>query len=154
AYVLQSRALAVKAIKRLQLDRDPEFDPSVGERNHLLSMLSPVTALFDQVQSRLRAVTGFLSDAPATGEDNAAESGREKFTANGKQNTHLVNEFLRRLHVTVQQKSNVIQVSFVSSRPETAAAVPNTLIELYLAQHIGGQDKALTEEAERLNNVV
>ena len=154
AYVLQSRALAIETIARLHLDRDPEFDPSVGERNHLRSMLSSVTALFDQVQDRLRTLTGFLSDAPATSEDNGAVREKEQFTANSKPSTLVVNEFLRRLHVFVQQRSNVIGVSFESSRPLTAALVPNTLIQLYLERHISEKDKALAEEAEHLDNVV
>ena len=54
----------------------------------------------------------------------------------------------------MQERSNVIQVSFSSSRPKTAALVPNTLIRLYLEQRISEKEKALEQESERLDNVV
>ena len=66
----------------------------------------------------------------------------------------MVNAFISRLHVTMQERSNVIQVSFSSSRPKTAALVPNTLIQLYLEQRVSEKDKALAQESEQLDNVV
>ena len=60
----------------------------------------------------------------------------------------------KRLHVTVQERSNVIQVSFSSSHPATAALVPNTLIGLYLEQRAAGREKAVAQEKERLESVV
>jgi succinoglycan biosynthesis transport protein ExoP len=61
---------------------------------------------------------------------------------------------MSRLLVTVQQKSNVIQVSFKSPQPVTAASVPNTLIALYLEQRAAEKDRALVQEREELETVI
>src|SRR5271170_3400169 len=107
AIVLQSRALAKLTIERLHLDRDPEFAPP-----------SPPDA----------------AKAPAAVSGDAAGPGRTASSAPaaGTSDTAVVDGFLRRLLVTVQPHSNVIAVSFKSSRPTTAALVPNTLVQLYL----------------------
>lgn len=157
AFVLQSRALASETIERLHLDRDPEFNPSLRKPSRLLSLFEPVLAVLEKVQSRLRPVMGFLSDAadaPATGDAIGVTVEAGKPGAAGKPSTRVVNEFMKLLDVTMQQKSNVIQVSYRSSSPITAASVPNTLIQLYLDQRVGEKDKALTQERERIDNVV
>ncbi len=156
AFVLKSRALAGATIERLHLDRDPEFNPSLRKPNPLLALLDPMTVLFDKVLGRPPVVTGGVSgsaDAPAASEEvpAVAEAGE---SATGMPSTAVVDAFMARLRVDAQEHSNVIQVSFSSSRPITAARVPNTLIELYLAQRVSEQNKALTQESERLDLVV
>jgi polysaccharide biosynthesis transport protein len=154
AFVLQSRALAGKTIERLHLDRDPEFNPSLRKPNPLLALLDPV---FDQVLVRLEPVTGWLfgaADAPAASDEVPAVADANNVTAIGKPSTGEVDAFMSRLGVAVQQNSNVIQVSFKSSRPMTAALVPNTLIELYIEQRLSEQGGALARESERLDKVV
>jgi succinoglycan biosynthesis transport protein ExoP len=156
-FVLQSRALASDTIERLHLDRDSEFDPSLRKPNPLLTLLNPVMVLIDKVQSRLQSVTGFSSgagDTPPASDEIAIEVEGNNPAAVGKPSAGVVNAFMSRLHVTVQQKSNVIQVSFKSSRPVTAALVPNTLIQLYLGQLASEKDKTLAQESERLDNLV
>jgi polysaccharide biosynthesis transport protein len=155
-FVLQSRALASETVERLHLDRDPEFDPSLRRPNPLLALLDPVRALFDKVLDRLQPITGLLSgaaDAPAAG-DEVPAADADKSAAAGTPSTGVVNAFMTRLHVAVQERSNVIQVSFSSSRPTTAALVPNTLIQLYLEQQTREKDKTLAQESERLDKVV
>lgn len=120
ALVLQSRALARQTIKRLHLDRDPEFAPQ---------------ALTDA--AKIPAVSG---DAAAPAETATSAP--------------LVDAFLKRLLVTVQPRSNVIQVSFKSSRPAIAALVPNTLVQLYLDRLTSEKNRALAQESERLDSVI
>jgi succinoglycan biosynthesis transport protein ExoP len=148
AFVLQSRFLASETIERLRLDRDPEFDPSLRKPNPLLSLLNPVLALFGEVQSWLRQITeGLLgaTDAPAPSDELAAGVGGDT-SAIGKPSTAVVDTFMKKLHVDVQQRSNVIRVSFNSSRATTAAVVPNTLIALYLERRIDAKEKARAQE--------
>jgi polysaccharide biosynthesis transport protein len=157
AFVLQSQALASAVIERLHLDRDPEFDPSLRKPNPLLALLDPVTVQFDKVLGLLQAATGWRSgaaDAPAASDEVLAMAEADKSAAAGKPSTVVVHNFLLRLHVTVQQLSNVIQVSFSSSRPMIAALVPNTLIQLYLERREIEQEKVLAQESERLDTVV
>jgi succinoglycan biosynthesis transport protein ExoP len=153
AFVLQSRALASETIERLHLDRDPEFNTSLRKPNPLLGLLEPVTGLFDKVLGRIESKFGG-SDAPAAGDEVPAPTDADKSAAAGKPSTAAVDAFMARLHVEVQARSNVIQVSFSSSRPKTAALVPNTLIDLYLEQRVDEQNKALARESERFDLVV
>jgi uncharacterized protein involved in exopolysaccharide biosynthesis len=66
----------------------------------------------------------------------------------------VVNAFLERLRVTVQESSNVLEVSFRSSRPKIAALVPNTLIQIYLEQRSNGKERALARENEWLDSLL
>lgn len=150
AFVLQSRALASETIERLHLDRDPEFNPSLRKPSPLRALLEPVTALFDNVLGWLEPVSG-PANAPAASEEVSAMAEANKSVAAGTPSTAVVNAFMAGLHVNMQNHSNVIEVSFSSSRPITAALVPNTLIELYLAQRVSEQNKALAQESERLD---
>jgi len=153
AFVLQSRALASETIDRLHLDRDPEFNPSLRKPNPLLALLEPVRVLFNKILGQPQPGSG-AADAPAAGDEVPATTEADKSAAAGKPSTAAVNAFMARLHVEMQTRSNVIQVSFSSSRPVTAALVPNTLIELYLEQRISEQNKALAQENERFDLVV
>jgi succinoglycan biosynthesis transport protein ExoP len=129
AFVLQSRSLARETIERLHLDRDPEFNP-------LLRKPNPVLMLFAGARDWLRSI---LSASPGT------------IPAPG---TVVIDEFMKRLSVVVQEHSNVIQVSFSSMRPTTAALVPNTLVALYLEQRIREQKRALAEEVAWLDRTL
>jgi polysaccharide biosynthesis transport protein len=114
-----------------------------------------VLALLDEIQRQLPLE--FLSggaDAPAADDKSGAAVDSGNPGAASKPSTRVVDEFLQRLHVAVQQKSNIIQVSFSSQNKTTAAAVPNTLIQLYLDRLVGEKEKTLAEESERLDNVV
>ena len=155
-FVLQSRALASDTVERLHLDRDPEFDPSLRKPNPFVGPLDPVRALFDRVLDRLQPIKGFLSSpagAPSASDEIPAAEADKSATA-AKPSTAVVNAFMARLHVTLQEGSNVIEVSFSSSRPTTAALVPNTLIQLYLEQLVSEKEKAIAQEGERLDTVV
>ena len=157
AFALQSRALASATIIRLHLDRDPEFDPSLRKPTLLSALLDSVLAAADEVQGWAQPMVQSLfggtkpeaaSDEPEASieTDNSAEM--------DKPSTPVIDAFIGRLRVTVQQRSNVIQVSFKSSRPVTAAAVPNTLIKLYLDQQAAEKDQALVQEREQLDNLI
>jgi len=68
--------------------------------------------------------------------------------------TAIVDGFLKRLQVTLQPHSNVIAVSFKSSRPTIAALVLNTLVQLYLDQLTNEKNRALAQESERIDQVI
>jgi polysaccharide biosynthesis transport protein len=154
-FVLQSRALASETIERLHLDRDPEFDPSLRQPNPLLALLNPVRSLFDDLQSRLAPVAKFLSgETASTGDELSGEAEADAAGTTTAPSTRVVNAFVLKLHVTAQERSNVIQVSFGSSRAKTAAKVPNTLIQLYLERLISEKEKAVAQESERLDKVI
>jgi len=128
AIVLQSRTLARQTVERLQLDRDPEFAPR-----------SPPEA----------------AKAPAaSGDAGAAAQSAPSVPAAKVIDTAVVDAFLKRLNVTVEPHSNVIGVSFKSSRPTMAALVPNTLVQLYLDRMTTEKNQAVAQESGRLDHVI
>jgi polysaccharide biosynthesis transport protein len=151
SFVLQSRALASETIQRLRLDRDPEFDPLP---NRFPSLFAPVLPLFYKVQNWLRPISGLLSSAFPPPVANDEIDATAEPSAAVKPGTIVVNAFLERLRVTVQESSNVFEVSFRSSRPKTAALVPNTLIQIYLEQRSNGKERALARENEWLDSLL
>src|SRR5216683_834913 len=157
AFALQSRALASATIARLRLDHDPEFDPSSRKPTSSLALLDPVLALLDEVQGWVQSMIGSLlgvTDRAAASDESDAGVETDKSGKTDKPSTAVVTAFMSRLHVTVQQRSNVIQVSFKSPQPITAASVPNTLVALYLDQRASEKDRALVQEREELESVI
>lgn len=126
AIVLQSRTLAKLTIERLHLDLDPEFAPPDSG-----TVALPVAN--GKAVAPAGTVTSAPSDAPGTA---------------------VVNAFLGHLKITVEPHSNVIRVSFKSTRPMMAALVPNTLVELYLDRMTSEKNRALAQESERLDAVI
>lgn len=157
AFVLQSRSLASETIERLHLNKYPEFDPLLRKPNRFLSLFGPVLPLFDKLRNWPQYLSGFLGGAstPITPDDeNDATLEVDNPVTESKPSTAVVNAFLERLRVVAQERSNVIEVSFSSSRPKTAALVPNTLIQVYLEQRSNGGEQALARETERLESVL
>jgi len=154
AIVLQSRDFAGKTIEQLHLDRDPEFNPSLRQRRRLPALFEPVLVLFDKVQSLRQDLVDFLSGASETGDGNGTAVEPDQRTVADMASTAMVNALISNLRVEVVPRSNVIQVSFKSSNPTTAATVPNTLVQLYLDQLADEKDKALVQERDRLDTLV
>lgn len=157
SFALRSRALASATITRLHLDHDPEFDPSLREPGLLMTLLDPARELLQDVQGWLQPgiqllLGGANSGAVSNEPDVSVETDQPAET--DKSRSAVLGAFMSRLGVTIQQRSNVIWVSFKSSRPATAAAVPNTLIQLYFEQQARGKDQALVQEREQLDKVI
>lgn len=151
-FVLRSRGLASDTIERLHLDRDPELNPPLREANHPLPLFAPVLSLFDKLGNWYLDATG---STPLTASDeNNSKFEIDKSAIASKSDTEVVNAVLRRLRVTLQEQSNVIEVSFSSSNPKTAALVPNTLIEAYLDRRGGEKDRGLAGERKWLESVL
>jgi uncharacterized protein involved in exopolysaccharide biosynthesis/Mrp family chromosome partitioning ATPase len=157
AFSLQSRGLASATIQRLRLDHDPEFNPSLREPSLLAAAVAPVLAALDEIEgwvsSMVQSLLGGTEPEAASNELDAA-SETDKSAEMDQPSTPVVNAFASRLAVTVEQRSNVIQVSFKSSRQSTAAAVPNTLIKLYLDQQANDKDRALIQERDQLEKTI
>jgi uncharacterized protein involved in exopolysaccharide biosynthesis/Mrp family chromosome partitioning ATPase len=156
AFSLQSRGLASATIQHLRLDRDPEFDPSLHEPSLLATAVAPVLALLDEIQGWVSPMAQSLlgGNEPGATSNEFDASDTDKSTEVDEPNASVINAFMSRLAVTVQHGSNVIQVSFKSSRPLTAAVVPNTLIRLYLDQQADEKDRALVQEREQLEKTI
>ncbi|WP_446830495.1 GumC family protein [Candidatus Foliamicus sp.] len=125
--VLKSRGLAEKVVGQLGLEDNPEFN-----RNLRPSVWS---ASLDKLGSWLRGA--FAGSAPT------AEAFPEQADLI---RSDTVTELLEALDVGVVGVSRVVSVAATSTNPVLAAAIANTLSEIYLAEQL--QDKlGVTEQA-------
>ncbi|EJT02497.1 polysaccharide biosynthesis tyrosine autokinase [Rhizobium sp. CCGE 510] len=102
---LLSRGIAERVVRELQLNVREEFNPALRK-----------ISLIERIRAKLRG----LFDT-------------EKPTAPLRDNINaIIPEYYRALGVWHEDKSDVIQISFNSTDPELAAAVPNRIIDIYL----------------------
>jgi uncharacterized protein involved in exopolysaccharide biosynthesis len=121
--VLQSRQLAAKVARKLQLDKNPEFNRALQPPG----LLERITASITDV---LRT-NGFLSASPTSpveGPDG--------------QWIQVVDNFLGHLEVIQDGGSAVIAVSFTSESRELAADAVNTLADSYVELQLETKQKA------------
>lgn len=138
--VLKSRVLAERVIDRLRLDRDPEFNPMLRPK--------PVGVL-----GLLR--TGQAIDLPvphATSENGGAED-----EAGRTERQEIVDGVVRRIAAKQVPRSRAVTAKFTSEDPHKAAAVLNTLAELYLVARLedkfANAQRASTWLAERVQKL-
>jgi succinoglycan biosynthesis transport protein ExoP len=110
--VLKSRKLAVRVIKDLALDTEPEFNPKLRE-----------WAWFGWLRVWAESyLSGFYGLETAMSEAERRELEEQQ----------VVDEFLDHLKVGETGRSRVVEVSFTSESPGRASQVANTLAEKYL----------------------
>ena len=132
--VLRSRGLAGKLVEKLNLQSKEEFNPGLRTSTPgLLSRIKPGEWIPDQLKESL----GF--EPP---ESVAAPSEEEKAR---KEVATATNILLDQLKVRRVSLSNVINISFESTRPKMAALIANELPEVYII----GQMEAKLEATEK-----
>ena len=132
ADLLASNVLAQRAVRKLHLENDPEFNGRLREPKPFfvaLSWLNPMTWL------------------PASPEPQEAEPlsapVRERMELAG-----VTGAFLGKLTVAVSRRSFVITVHYSSESREKAALIANTMAELYVDDRL----ETSFEEARRVSN--
>jgi capsular exopolysaccharide synthesis family protein len=125
--IIRSRRLAETVVSDLQLDRDPEFNPSLRQSSLLQTAIDHVRRLFSSL------TTAHWPDKPA---DASGERALDK----------AVDLFLDRLGTTATEASRVIDIRFLSEDAERAAGVANAVAEQYM-QHKVKQDLAEAQSA-------
>ncbi|AWK85184.1 GumC family protein [Azospirillum thermophilum] len=122
AELIASSTLARRAVEKLRLDRDPEFNEALREPKPLaafLASLNPATWIPDSWTER---------------KDEGQRLGplaREEV-----ERARIVRAFSTRLSVRPQRRSHIIALQFVSEDREKAALITNTLAELYLVDRL------------------
>ena len=116
--ILQGRDLARRAVKRLDLQRVPEFNGTGPKPTELMRAM-------DVVKRKLLA--------PFTGESAPPAPIPESGTAD---ENAFVNAFLARVQVIPVRGSRLVDVTFTSSDPAFAATAVNTLAEEYVTQNL------------------
>jgi polysaccharide biosynthesis transport protein len=133
--VIRSRGLAEKTINKLDLDNDPELNPA----------LRPPSLL-----SRLLASQHFIpSGWIAAHNPTPAQPGADM--------TNIIGSFENKLTVSNDGKSRIINISFESVNPITAAQVANTLADAYIVSRLDAKFEATKRAnlwlADRLNSL-
>jgi capsular exopolysaccharide synthesis family protein len=134
AQILRSRELAGQVIRRLGIDKHPEFDPTIEQAGINLNPMKWIRAL-------------------VASED---EQRGENWIRN-----QLYERFLSRLRVTPLPNSQLLSISFEAEDPELTAKVPNTLAEVYVENVKAGRLEVtrqatdwMTERLEELREAV
>jgi uncharacterized protein involved in exopolysaccharide biosynthesis/Mrp family chromosome partitioning ATPase len=130
--ILQSRALALRVIERLQLHRLDAFNPPGPEPGSGSSRSGIAQWLRDQVGA-LRAWAGQLPLGNDAVDD--ADYGRSEME-------DVIDRFLEDVTIAPRGRSQVIDVTFRTEAPGLAALVANTLVEEYLVDRTDNQTAA------------
>ncbi len=146
--VLRSRVLAAKVIKRLNLLNDPEFNPALVEPEEslfdFLQYLDPRSWIPDGWKKSIKEAMGIETErveAPVVASPQEADD---------RQQLRLVSAatsiLLGKLTVQSVEASNVINISFSSLNPKTAALLANEIPEAYIVDQLEAKFEA-TEKA-------
>ncbi|MDX2220921.1 MAG: polysaccharide biosynthesis tyrosine autokinase [Burkholderiales bacterium] len=125
--ILKSREIAERVVKRLNLTKHPDFDPSLDANRSLYS----------------RHVAPLFTEASAPSEDQILKS--------------VVDSFRQDLQVQPVRNSQLTQIHFVAHDKELAAKVTNTLAEVYIESDLEAKlamtQKASSWLTERLGEL-
>lgn len=132
--ILKSRSVAARVIKKLNLDKDPRFMPAESE----LSKAS--SELINYVKDVALRSFAFVSPRGAA-EDAPAVQGRVQEDVP----IYIVNFLKSNLEVKPVKNSQLVQVSFLSHRPDLAMNVANSTAEAYIDYDLNSRVDATKE---------
>lgn len=127
--VIESRHLADKVIERLDLDRDPEFNPALQDPSPLAQASETVADWF--------GAQGVLLGADQRDARERAE---------------VVDVVLENLEVSSRVRSRVITIEFSSEDPEKSAEIANTIGDLYLVDQLEAKYEATQRATQWLGD--
>lgn len=125
--VLRSTKLIERVIEELALDEDPEFNPALRV---------PEPTLLERIGLNISMppeVTNFAIDVGLVAAPPPAPDPQEVARRN---RLKVINNVLAGLELTPVGRSRVIEISFVSEHPRTAARVVNTVAEQYIVDQL------------------
>jgi succinoglycan biosynthesis transport protein ExoP len=127
-YILQSRGLADQVVRRLALDQDPEFNPSLRQMSLPARVLHAAKDFVDhQVAEPVLIAIG---QAPKASRPLSADE-RARRTADA-----VTSNLMDRIDVTPLKRSHVLSIDAQSENPEIAARIANTLADVYIEQQM------------------
>lgn len=130
AQILKSRELIETVSRRLKLDEDPELNPYIRE-----------ASFFDDLQfsikSGIQAAIAFAGLAPPRGD---SELNKDDLVW-----AAVVDNVTRNLAVRTDGRSYVIYVDYESESPQIAAAVVNTLMEMFITRQVETASKSMVD---------
>lgn len=131
--ILQSTKLIERVVDKLNLDRNPEFNPALREEETgLLPQLKSMIALPQELKDFLQGI-GVLK-APAPPADPETQAARERLT--------VISNVLEGLSLEPVRGSKVIQIAYTAGDPRTAANIANTIAEQYIVDQLDAKLEA------------
>jgi capsular exopolysaccharide synthesis family protein len=168
--VLESRGLATRVIRDLELDRDPEFieeaapqgdraagesgaaAPSGGVRARVVSnaITEALAGLQTFLASAWAGVNGADALAPERGGHEDPANAHLLEISKARQAAALLDRFLERLTITPEEESRLIRIGFTSTDPAKAALIANRLVDEYLESQLETKTEGARRAAEWL----
>ena len=143
--VLTSQTLIAKAVDRLGLVNEPEFNPALRPPSLSLESLTGSIDPLSLVPADWRtALLGAAEPSPPPTREEVEQETR-RTVRDGVQ---------RALSARVVGRSRVLEVTATSEDPGLAAAIANTLSELYLVEQLEAKFEATRRAADWLNERV
>jgi len=120
--IIESRNVAREVIRRLQLDKHPEFVALTSTASSLKGwgVLNILDSLIDRIKA-LFAQSDKADPAKGVSEDIDSE---------------LVTEFIKRIGVTPIRNSRLVDISMESEDPQLAARMANVLVRTYIDRNM------------------
>lgn len=167
--IIQSRKIAQRTIERLNLNRDPEFNPALRAPGLIESwrywiadrLVAAVSGTPDETSTEdapdgaepVGLFAGLMADLagyliPRT-DDGTLEEDRIR-----RETDRIVNEFLKKLSVDPEGRSRIVQISFESKNPKTASAAANTIADFYIVAQLEAKFEATKRATTWLNERV
>lgn len=136
--VIQSRELAEKVVRKLRLDRQPEFNPALRPPSTWAALLDPKTYLPDDW------IPVFYGAAVVQTQTEEELVEREF--------ARVVTSFLGGLQVGTEGRSRVIRISYESENRQRAAQIADTVADFYIVAQLDAKFEATQRANEWLNN--
>src|SRR5919112_1168678 len=140
--ILQSRGLAKRVVRRLDLRNHPLFNGTAPRRQGVGTMIVEARR---KVSSTLRSVVGRKPAAPPVAppspDEDAAEAG-------------IISQFLGGVRVVPGVKNRLVDIVYESSDPQFAALAANALAEEYTAQNLDLRLATIQKNLEWLTDEV
>ena len=153
--ILTSARLLAQVSESLDLDSHPEFNPALaGEEDGP----GPVEQLTDWAMSMVRLALGMSPPEapPAEAPDDGQESPVSSAAMTGKKLLGTQADYAgmlgSNLRVTQEGRSNLLVIRYVSNDRLLAAAVPNTLADLYLDDKVNRSFSVLSRVTSELES--
>lgn len=140
--VLRSTNLMERVIDKLNLDRNPEFNPSLRvEEPTLIDRMLKGIALPPEVTDLAMSLGIIQPEGPAP--DPSEVAARERLT--------VIENVQEGLGLSPVRGSKVIKISYTSENPRTSAAIVNTISEQYIVDQLEAKLEATRSATEWLS---
>lgn len=152
AAVIGSRAIAERAVKRLDVDRMPTFNPALRppEREPIERLRASAARLVRDLGLPGAAVIAPPARTQPTAEEAAAAAARDPEAKTER----LVNTFLGGLEVVPADASRVITVRYTSREPAVAALAANAAVDAYMESQEASKGQATSQATAWLSERV